>query len=197
MSVNGLVLYRRVLRDIHLDGIAGWRQVHESGGELLFHRITPAGDSVRLADEVREFASASRALDKLSRRKVASTPWMIVGARDSSVEPRCTTATISNVHIERLRASVDVDTSHCAIATLVVFTRPWYPGYVARLNDVVTPLLRADALMPAVEVKPGARATVEVLYRPKSLVIGSAITALAALMLAAAWLMLRDRRLPR
>jgi hypothetical protein len=67
---------------------------------------------------------------------------------------------------------------------LVVFRRPWLPGLQATLNGEALPVLRADMLMPAVEIAPGAEGEVRLFYRPRSALAGGVIAALALVVLA-------------
>ncbi len=73
---------------------------------------------------------------------------------------------------ERLRLSVDA----CARGYLVV-ADSHYPGWVAFVNDVPTPILRADSLLRAVRIDPGP-AIVRMEYRPASVQWGGWMSAL-------------------
>jgi hypothetical protein len=74
---------------------------------------------------------------------------------------------------------------------LIVFRRMWLPGWRAELNGRRLPVLRADLLMPAVELPPGVEGRLVLLYRPTSLIIGTVLAALALLSIAAISLWLR------
>ncbi|HVG22998.1 MAG TPA: hypothetical protein VND45_02490 [Thermoanaerobaculia bacterium] len=69
--------------------------------------------------------------------------------------------------------------------TLLVFRRPWLPGWRATVDGKPVPVLRANMIMPAVEV-PADGFDVRLFYRPTSLVAGLAIAALSLIVLA--WL---------
>ena len=194
MSVNGLVVHRGVLRSLKMDSIPGWREVAEIGGEVLFHRETPIGGPVRVATTVQEFKSATRLLNGVIHRTTAAMPWALLSNRDSDLEMLCGNVTLSNVRMERLRSTVDVDTTRCAGTAAVVFTRPWYPGFFASVNGAPAPVLRADDLMPAVIVQPGTRGTIVLTYRPRSLVAGVAVTVAGGFALVLCWFVLRRRR---
>ena len=76
---------------------------------------------------------------------------------------------------------------------LIVFRRPWLPGWRATLNGKPLEVIRADAVMPAVEIPNGAQGKLELVYRPASLIIGGWV-ALASLFVIAAtslWLRLK------
>ena len=66
------------------------------------------------------------------------------------------------------------------------------PGWVATVDGAPSPILRANYVFRAVEV-PAGESTVEFVYRPLSLRIGAAISAVTALGLVAWWLRARRR----
>jgi hypothetical protein len=88
---------------------------------------------------------------------------------------------IREIRTSRLSTSVLVDASPAKESSLIVFDRPWYPGFVATLNGRELPVLRADLIMPAVELQPGDRGLLVVRYRPRSMITGIAIAAIGAL----------------
>lgn len=65
----------------------------------------------------------------------------------------------------------------------VLLTDAWYPGWVARVDGVETPIERADYIFRAVRVNAGTH-RIEFEYRPASLVLGAVISGLALLGLA-------------
>jgi hypothetical protein len=83
-----------------------------------------------------------------------------------------------------------------ALPGVVVFADAWFPGWEARLDGVEVPLLRANLAFRAVAVPAGAH-EIELRYRPRSLRIGIAIAALAALIGGAACALETRRALPR
>ena len=68
---------------------------------------------------------------------------------------------------------------------LLVISLPWFPGWEARLDGAVVPLLRTDYVLSGVIVPPGDH-TVELRYRPRSVMWGAAISGVAVLGLALA-----------
>ncbi|HEX6099038.1 MAG TPA: hypothetical protein VF432_22185 [Thermoanaerobaculia bacterium] len=77
---------------------------------------------------------------------------------------------------------------------LIVFRRPWLPGWRASIGETPLPVLRANLLMPAVEIPAGAEGEVRLVYRPRSLRIGAAIAGLALLAMAAVAIRIRGAR---
>jgi hypothetical protein len=81
------------------------------------------------------------------------------------------------------RVRLDVDAS---APGLLVLVDAWDPGWRARVDDVPTPVLRANAAFRAVAV-PAGRHRVETVYRPPSIVLGLAVSLASALALGS-WL---------
>jgi uncharacterized membrane protein YfhO len=63
-----------------------------------------------------------------------------------------------------------------------VLTDSWYPGWIARVDGIETPIERADYIFRAVRLAPGEH-RVEFEYRPASLQIGALISGVALLAL--------------
>ncbi|MBK6405202.1 MAG: YfhO family protein [Holophagales bacterium] len=61
-------------------------------------------------------------------------------------------------------------------ASLLVLTRTWDPGWIARVDGVPAPVLRAQLALLAVLVPPGEH-RVEITYRPVSFRIGLGLSA--------------------
>jgi hypothetical protein len=80
-------------------------------------------------------------------------------------------------------------TTSASVASLLVLTRSWDPGWEARVDGERVPVLRAQLALVAVVVPPGEH-RIEIAYRPRSFRIGLALSgagllALLALALAA------------
>src|SRR5204863_30921 len=73
---------------------------------------------------------------------------------------------------ERLRTTVDVAPAAQQGKSLIVFMRPWLPGWRATLNGRPLSILRADSIMPAVEIDSHEHGHLVLEYRPASLLIG-------------------------
>jgi len=65
----------------------------------------------------------------------------------------------------------------------VLLADAWYPGWVARVDGIETPLERADYIFRAVRVNAGTH-RIELEYRPASLFIGALISGMALVALA-------------
>jgi uncharacterized membrane protein YfhO len=88
---------------------------------------------------------------------------------------------------ERLRVQVDAPREG-----YLVLADAFAPGWRAEVDGVPTAILRANGLFRAVRV-PAGRHLVEMTYLPRSVVLGFAISALAAL-LGVTWMVWSKRR---
>jgi hypothetical protein len=87
-----------------------------------------------------------------------------------------------------------VDAATDAPAWLVL-TDTWFPGWGARVDGVQTPIWRADHAFRAVALPPG-RHEIEFTFRPRRLLAGIAISAVAALVVAVLLLLPRRTAAP-
>jgi uncharacterized membrane protein YfhO len=126
------------------------------------------------------FAEEKEATGWIRARRRAAMPPVLSGgpAGERSYAPR----RLSEIRNERNFASVMVGPGK---TSLIVFSRPWYPGYAATIDGRDVPVLRADLLMPAVELTPEQSGLLVVRYRPSSLILGLCI-AIAGVLAAAA-----------
>ncbi len=77
----------------------------------------------------------------------------------------------------------------------VLLADSWYPGWVARVDGIETPIHRADYIYRAIRVLPGAH-RVEFDYRPMSLVMGAGVSGVGVILLVGiAWMSTRFGRL--
>jgi uncharacterized membrane protein YfhO len=77
---------------------------------------------------------------------------------------------------------------------LIVFRRPWLPGLRATIGGAPLPVLRANMVLPAVEIPPNAQGEVRLFYRPPALVAGAWLAAVALLVMSGITLRLRALR---
>ena len=183
LSVNGLLLNEGTQSEYAAYDPAHWTVVRREAGDVLLHRLKPVGGPVRIANVTRTFADEDAAIAWIRSRKIAAMPWTLTGV-PSAEQPRCIDVAVTDVRVERLSASAFVDASRCASEALVVFTRPWYPGYVATLDGKPVGVQKVDTMMPGVFVRPGTRGTIEVRYRPWGLTVGLGVAAVGVLLLA-------------
>ncbi len=141
----------------------------------------PAASRIADDDETRE-ALRSPGFDPARLALVAPPPR---GIDLPSPRPAGAWAAARFVADEPERAEL---TTSASVASLLVLTRSWDPGWEARVDGEAVPVLRAQLALLAVVVPPGEH-RIEIAYRPRSFRIGLGLSAaglLAVLALALA-----------
>lgn len=128
-------------------------------------------------------ASAAAALAALSpgaRQVVLEASKAEVGRSPS---PRANgSVKITSLEAERIVLEVEA-----GVPGFVVLSDSWNPGWKARVDGRVVPILRADILFRAVAVPEGI-SRVELDFQPRSLVLGAGVAAVAAALLVLVYL---------
>lgn len=91
----------------------------------------------------------------------------------AAVQEPAVKAAVNYVGTNRVEMRVDLDSP-----AILVLTDAFFPGWQARLDGEPVEILRANSLFRAVAVDAGAH-TVEFIYRPSSLYLGVALSALS------------------
>jgi len=84
-------------------------------------------------------------------------------------------ASITDIDAGRNFVSVSVDVPAGQHPALVAFSRPFFPGYRARINGRSLPVSSERNLIPLVEVPGGTQGRLTLYYRPDWLIYGGAI----------------------
>lgn len=84
-------------------------------------------------------------------------------------------ATISRIDESRNRVEVDFDTLGDQRPALLIFSRPYFLGYQARINHKKLVVESADGLFPVVRIPPATTGRLVLEYRPTWLVLGTAM----------------------
>ncbi len=118
-------------------------------------------------------------------RSVHTSPEGQVWHRDVALPPVRALADESHGEAEvrviensRQRVIAEVAPSDSARPVLVVYSRPFFPGYRARLNGKRLPVTSLQGLAPIVEIPAGQSGRLELVYRPRAVTAGGAIAAL-------------------
>jgi hypothetical protein len=97
-----------------------------------------------------------------------------VASIDSRPNEQFAVATISQIDDSRNRVDVDVDVPNSERPALLTFSRPYFRGYRARLDNHELALTSYRGLFPLVEIPAGSRGRLTLVYRPNWLIWGSA-----------------------
>ena len=102
---------------------------------------------------------------------------------DSRPNEQFMLATISQIDDSRNRVEVDVDVPKGDRSALLTFSRPYFRGYRARLDDQKLAVTSYRGLFPVVEVPAGAHGQLVLAYCPHWLVWGGAAAIACALVI--------------
>ena len=89
-------------------------------------------------------------------------------------------ATITEIATQRNCLSASVDVPEGKHPALIAFSRPFFPGYRARINGNNLAVFSERNLIPLVEVPAGTRGQLALFYRPNWLIYGTAIAITSA-----------------
>jgi hypothetical protein len=104
-----------------------------------------------------------------------------VASIDSRPNEQFVSAIISQVTDSRNRVAVDVDAPNGDRSALLIFSRPYFRGYEARLGNQKLAVSSYRGLFPVIEVPAGLHGRLTLTYRPYSLTWGSAAAVACAL----------------
>ena len=103
-------------------------------------------------------------------------------------------ATVSRIKNSRNRAEADINVPNGALPALLLFSRPYFRGYEARLDNQKLSVTSYHGLFPMVEVPAGAHGRLALIYRPAWLIWGTAVAAICAFVMVLSFLAANSRR---
>ncbi|HEY6882043.1 MAG TPA: hypothetical protein VI299_28635, partial [Polyangiales bacterium] len=170
-AVDGLIVPPRYTAELaELEG-AGWRRVARVPQGEVLHRATRS-PRVRAIREALAVPTLSAAMDVLVQRSPAHTPSVLVDKRLPDAQPQSfAEAEVTLTSEQRLKSVAEVAVPAGGDPALVVFARPWLPGWKARLGDQKLRVVRYDGFLPGVIVPAGAHGTLVLRYFPGRLAI--------------------------
>jgi hypothetical protein len=191
MGVDGLLIPRRLLAQSaeRLAG-RGWRAVGTVDQCTIFHRQQLSA-SAFTAGEVIEVPEDEEVYKAIKARKTPALPVMLLTPGQPRTVRLYAPRILSGARQERLGSSVTVAPG--SAAAMIVFRRPWLPGWRATLDGRSLPVVAAQMVMPAVVVPAGAGGRLEIRYRPWSLVLGASAAGVSLVVMIAMALSLRKR----
>jgi hypothetical protein len=191
MGVDGLLVPRRLLaRNAERLASRGWRAVGTVDQCTIFHRQQLSA-SAFTAGEVIELPDDEEVYKAIKTRKTSALPVMLLAPGQPRTVRRYAPRLLSGARQERLGSSVTVAPG--SAAAMIVFRRPWLPGWRATLDGRSLPVVAAQMVMPAVVVPAGAGGRLEIRYRPWSLLLGASAAAVSLLVMIAMAFSLRKR----
>ncbi len=118
------------------------------------------------------------------RRGVPFARVRSIAAVDSRTGQQFSTAAISRIEDSRNRVQADVDVPAGERAALLIFSRPYFRGYQARIDGKKLIVQSDNGLVPVVKIPPGTHGRVTLEYRPSWLVLGTVAASMCAAILA-------------
>lgn len=189
LGVDGLLVpVPLVQRNAALLSRNGWRPAAKIADCLVLHR-EQLGDPLFMAALALKTPDEQQAYSAVFKRRTPQLPVVLLtqGGRER-YGPR----QLANIVEARNQTTFVVRGK--GPKALIVFRRPWLPGWRASIAGRPLPVLRADLLMPAIELPPDAEGEVRLVYRPRSLLLGAALAGLALVAMAAVAIRIRGDR---
>ncbi|MEW6729715.1 MAG: hypothetical protein AB1489_00125 [Acidobacteriota bacterium] len=196
MGVDGLIIPATMKTESAMLIQQGWQQVADFDEGTIFHRIGPPSPHVRSLLSVQSISNDEYGLRWFEFRTRPSVPLLLLSQTPSSGQQLSFAATnVKLVTETRLRAIAQVEPLNSSGESLVLFSRPWYPGYRATLNGKEVPVEVINYFLPAVRLPAGAQGELILEYRPSSFVNGViiALITLLLIVLALGWMLWQRR----
>lgn len=174
LGVDGLVVADRFAAYGPILEANGWRPEKALVGGMVYHRLGRPSRRVRALTQATVVNERFRVLDLLHQRDNAgAAPVLLVGEPAAEFQTRSFAAARIGIPKEsRCAVTVDVVNPASDREALVVFSRPWFPGYRASLNGDPLVVDRLNLILPAVRLPPGGIGRLVLKYRPRSFVLG-------------------------
>jgi hypothetical protein len=189
LGIDGLIVpIPLVRRNMPVLSRNGWHPAMQMADCLVFHR-EKLGDPLFQAALAVKTPSEQQAYAAIFKRRTPQLPVVLL--TDGGPE-RYGPRQLANVVEARNQTTFMVQGK--GPKALIVFRRPWLPGWRATIDGKPLPVLRASLLMPAIEIPAGAEGEVRLVYRPRSLVFGAVLAGLALLAMAAVAVRIRGAR---
>ncbi len=179
MGVNGLIVSDTFSDIVPTLEQNGWQRQAPIAGGTLLHRSERKKASAQAMKQAARTNDPTRLYDLIENRKLFDGPWVLFSQSPGDVSDDATPAhEYADAHLQvvsesRQRVVVDVRNPTPDRETLVLFSRPFFPGYVATFNGKPVSIERFQAIMPAVRLPHGESGAVVLEYRPASLQRGS------------------------
>jgi hypothetical protein len=100
---------------------------------------------------------------------------------DSGPNEQFALATISRINDSRNFVSADIDVPAGDRSALLTFSRPYFRGYKARIDDQKLAITSYRGLFPTLEIPPGTHGRLTVAYKPAWLLWGGGVAAACGL----------------
>ena len=177
----------------------------DTGSNLLDHQASRDGllglmgvDGIVVAREVSitpqpdsewELVVSTDEGNVFHRRSAPFSRVRSVTSIDSRPNEQFALATISRINDSRNFVNADIDVHADDRPALLTFSRPYFRGYRAWLDDRKLAVTSYRGLFPVVEIPAGAHGRLALIYRPVWLIWGSATAAVCVLIILLAFVL--------
>jgi hypothetical protein len=181
MGVDGLVLSDSFECDLVTLARNGWRAAARLEGGRVYHRRGSPSPRVRTVEQADLLTDRSEAAQLLTSHGRGPVPSVLLAKEKGRRE--FAQADVTLVEDGRHRAITEVTSKPGDGEILVVFSRCWFPGYVAECDGQPVPVEIYNLILPAVRLPAGTNGRVVLEYRPRAYVIGCRVAAATAVVL--------------
>ena len=197
MGVDGLVIPQRVFERFRTAlSSSGWISSGTCSEAVFVHRQTPVSRVAWSTPVALEMPRYENVFAYIWQRRSDDLPVVMWAPVEKPRAVRYATRALSDIRETRNATEVTVAPSSGSQPSLVVFSRPWAPGFKAFIDGKPVPVVRADLIMPAVVLTPAQSGRLVLVYRPGSLIAGSLLAAIALVTLVGGSIVLGRRESP-
>jgi hypothetical protein len=196
-AVDGLLVPPRYQNELATLEAHGWHRAGEVPRAVVMHRSGAPSPRVRSIAEATLVPSLHQVIERIARRDLAAPVPSLLLDESLSAErsQHFADAEVKLLEEGRQRSVAQVRVATSREPGLIVFARPWLPGWRARLGDRELDVERYDGFLPAVRVPAGSVGELELRYFPRVLGYALVLVAIATFLASAACLAeLRTRR---
>jgi hypothetical protein len=183
MAVDRLVLGEHLHSLAPLVEANGWHRMVEAPPDaIVFARPGELSERVRALPRAQATGDRDLALARLWNQSEGPLPALLYqpGGSPESREQELAMPRLEEVREERNRVVVRIRATQQDGESVILFSRPWYPGYRAWLDGRRVPVEVLDLTLPAVRLPPGAEGELTLEYHPAGWAIGRWVCAVTA-----------------
>ncbi len=184
MGVDGLVLATSWQDHAAALLEKGWETFFSSQAGVVLHRTARRDQQVRSLPSVEIVSSSDEVPARIRERSSAAAPRLLVRPGTPANPVEYAPCKLETMKISRHAVEVRVEAESAERSSLVLFERPWYPGYRATLDGRPLRVEALNLIQLAVEIPAGSKGLLVLEYAPATFRIGLGI-ALSALLIGA------------
>lgn len=177
MGVDGLVIGNSMRSEIPTVLNNGWEALIVSDEGVVLHRKHRPTPRIHILETAEFVSSKDEIFRRIIPRTQSDVPLMLY-----TKDPQWAGKVLNLAPVQfkllkekRSKVTLDIEVLGSNQPAVILFSRPWYPGYRAKLDSKTVPVAVFNAIMPAVILPAGVKGQLSLEYRPISWVLGSNI----------------------